>query len=462
MPKKSWFAGFDPPNDLIRWNLAQLQAHKGELVLLSKVFNAIKSPFDMLAGDIKFKHWHRIADIHRSKANGWLDDIHFKGPRAPIVHLGYRKFTQSNFEGEEVGFEALGPGDLLQNKKMKLSRKIVAIGSMDENWGWLSTYFLNRTVPWATSFTGEGDPLNKNFQFGHEQIKPFLDDPNLIMLVVSQHHNVSHPKVISMPLGLMEPRDIWATMMRAARNGVKKNQGYLLYSAGSNYAYRPKIRNCIKETLKDDMNIMQDKIEKQAFRMSLVSSIASLSMPGLGYDTYRLWETLILGSMPVQERGMGFDRTVYRLPVLLVDDYADLTSDMIRSAYVEALYRADDWEYERLTKQWWERLIFEVAEANDHAPLLAKHPMLGEDLNFTRPMVPFDCEKMGGCGPGTKRVPKRSCAIFPERVDKNYDWRWEHHDRGDPSCPNCRRRRLLEDDNFALGISVEYSKIKDS
>ena len=100
-------------------------ADKGELVLLSKVFHAIKSPFDMLAGDIKFKHWHRVADIHRSKANGWLDDIHFKNGRAPIVHLGYRKFTQSNFEGEEVGFEALGPGDLLQHKKYKLRYKLL-------------------------------------------------------------------------------------------------------------------------------------------------------------------------------------------------------------------------------------------------------------------------------------------------------------------------------------------------
>ena len=70
--------------------------------------------------------------------------------------------------------------------------------------------------------------------------------------------------------------------------------------------------------------------------------MAVLAMPGMGYDTYRLWEALALGSMPVLERGVGLDRTLYRLPALLVDDFVALTEDLVRQAYVEALYRADD------------------------------------------------------------------------------------------------------------------------
>jgi hypothetical protein len=37
--------------------------------------------------------------------------------------------------------------------------------------------------------------------------------------------------------------------------------------------------------------------------------------------------------------------------------------------------------------------------------------VMAVDLGFTRPLIPFDCEEMGGCGPGTLRVPKKSCAI---------------------------------------------------
>jgi hypothetical protein len=49
------------------------------------------------------------------------------------------------------------------------------------------------------------------------------------------------------------------------------------------------------------------------------------------------------------------------------------------------------------------------------------------DLGFTRPLVPFDCDKMGGCGPGTKRVPKKSCAIDINNMNPKYVWEWPGH-----------------------------------
>ena len=86
----------------------------------------------------------------------------------------------------------------------------------------------------------------------------------------------------------------------------------------------------------------QPSVSLKDFYIVVARSYAILAMPGLGYDTYRLWETLALGSMPVLERGVGLDRTLYRLPALLVDDFADVTPDLVRQAYVEALYRADE------------------------------------------------------------------------------------------------------------------------
>ena len=43
------------------------------------------------------------------------------------------------------------------------------------------------------------------------------------------------------------------------------------------------------------------------------------------YDCFRIWESLLAGSMPVIERSTGLDRTLYKLPALQVDDFADLT-----------------------------------------------------------------------------------------------------------------------------------------
>jgi hypothetical protein len=84
------------------------------------------------------------------------------------------------------------------------------------------------------------------------------------------------------------------------------------------------------------------QMNQRDFYTSLATSMTVLTMPGLGYDTYRLWEVLALGSMPVLEKGIGFDRTLHRLPALLVDDFNDLTPALVREAYVEALYNVDE------------------------------------------------------------------------------------------------------------------------
>jgi hypothetical protein len=43
------------------------------------------------------------------------------------------------------------------------------------------------------------------------------------------------------------------------------------------------------------METIGKRVKQQAFFMKLVQSVAVLCMPGLGYDTYRLSETLLLG-----------------------------------------------------------------------------------------------------------------------------------------------------------------------
>ena len=154
-----------------------------------------------------------------------------------------------------------------------------------------------------------------------------------------------------------------------------------------------------------------------------------LCLPGLGYDTFRLWETLLTGSIPIIERGTGLDRALYKLPVLMVDDFADVTPELVRQAYAEAIYRLSDWDYSKLTHKWWEHLILEIASTGLSSTGTYYLPMKGVDENFTRPMAPYTCGpySSGSCtGAGTKRVPAQSCAIdykFP--LDK-FNWHWEY------------------------------------
>ena len=106
---------------------------------------------------------------------------------------------------------------------------------------------------------------------------------------------------------------------------------------------------------------------------------------------------------------VGLDKTMYRLPALLLEDFDQLTPALLREAYLEALYRVNDFEFERLTQSFWYSVIANVSVTRSVQALWDKFPPSAEDAGFARPRVPFSCWQTNSCGPGTKRIPKSSC-----------------------------------------------------
>jgi len=78
---------------------------------------------------------------------------------------------------------------------------------------------------------------------------------------------------------------------------------------------------------------------------------------GLGWDAYRMWETLYMGAIPIIEhynRKDGWHRTFDGLPVLWVENMErDVTPELLESAYERIMSNASSFKYEKLTVQWW-------------------------------------------------------------------------------------------------------------
>jgi len=55
---------------------------------------------------------------------------------------------------------------------------------------------------------------------------------------------------------------------------------------------------------------------------------------GNGLDTHRLWETLLAGSIPVTAAS-PMDSLLRRLPVLIVDDWEDITLQLLQQSYAD-------------------------------------------------------------------------------------------------------------------------------
>ena len=95
---------------------------------------------------------------------------------------------------------------------------------------------------------------------------------------------------------------------------------------------------------------------------------------------------------------------------MIVEDYDEVTPELLRTAYVEALYHAKDFEYHRLTQSFWWSFITNVSVARNSEAIYAFFPPESEDPTFTRPAVPYNCGEGGRlCGAGTKRTPKSYC-----------------------------------------------------
>ena len=443
MPKRSYF-NFDPPSDISRWKAAQIKASNGEQVFLKKLSKVFTHPFDFLDGDRSFRKLHQGVDVFTDERI-WLSSLSKSGKmnakplsepytwettneqvvpkpydwekvdRAPIVQVGYIAFKQDRKQFFSGNFKA---GAFTSREKFinewnsiknEVKTPIIVECALNENWGWISTAYPNRTAAWGQCCMR---PQEK-------YVLDFLEDSKILAVITGQHHNISHPKVLTIPRGLPIQ---WQHTEKLIFDSIHTNQeskkDRLLFASSSSWGPRPQILKCVSskftvddfeghvDTRKDTM--AQTKTDRSRYYKKLASAKFGLALPGLGYDCFRTWELLTMGSLVVTERGYGFDRTFWRLPVLLVEDFMDITPELLKTAYIEAVYRVDDFEFERLKQSFWWSVIMNVSLTQSIQPLLDKFPMRAEDPTFTRPRVPFTCPH-GGCGPGTKRTPKYSC-----------------------------------------------------
>jgi hypothetical protein len=90
---------------------------------------------------------------------------------------------------------------------------------------------------------------------------------------------------------------------------------------------------------------------------SISSSKFMICPRGCALDTYRLWDCLYLGCIPIVVKYEGY-QDFEDLPILFLEkweDYLSLTEDYLNEKYSEMLDRA--YNYEKLKFSWWENEI---------------------------------------------------------------------------------------------------------
>jgi hypothetical protein len=323
MPKQSYFK-FPPPTDLVKWQSAQIQAQNGEQILLGRILKTFPNYLDFLDGNIDFRKLNKVADVFidqkrdltpltmmktkrrlmtdfKWEENGALSVIPLPYKmdtlrRAPVVKLGYNAFSREGqvgfFEGPLVGDANMHWEQFFDHwKKVKdrIETPFIALHSFNENWGLLSTYFPNRTVDWGSQQFAMGSPERN-------QLSEFLDHNKTLLLMVGQHSNITHPKLVTLPRGLPIghahlARTLWDTMHFLS----KRNKTALVFTASSNWGHRPLIVACVgrkfnssdgfqRLTYQDDHH---GRVDEGEYYRRLGGARTGLALPGLGADTFR-------------------------------------------------------------------------------------------------------------------------------------------------------------------------------
>ena len=156
--------------------------------------------------------------------------------RAPIMQLGFPVFNKdrnSFFTGKVIGGVYLSQPRIFEEwdrLKQDIDTPFIAVSVLNENWGFLSTVFPRRVANWSVCRC-EKLPKTKKL------LKDFLDHDKTLMLMVSQHHNQSHPKILTLPRGIpleweATAKLVWDAMRYAADN-IKRTT--LLFASASSW-----------------------------------------------------------------------------------------------------------------------------------------------------------------------------------------------------------------------------------
>ena len=270
---------------------------------------------------------------------------------------------------------------------------------LDENTG----YYSSDVWPKTCSRTGTYDHRNNkcreayymnatlaNCGKNYADYRKFLDHPKLLLVLASQHHAFSHPKLFSLPLGVRPGsakiiyhvlQVINATLNPTDSLRNKKRRAVLINNSG--WWYRARVNAYYREVFGEENSysfkkgVFTRKTPKQRNTEYLIEISRSkfvICPPGIGYDTYRMWEVLLLGAIPVVESSPGLDKTFTMLPVLVVHDLLKITPSWLESKYSCFLEHADKWKFEVLTQNYWDNAITTVLSTGSTTKLHNLHP----------------------------------------------------------------------------------------
>jgi hypothetical protein len=182
-----------------------------------------------------------------------------------------------------------------------------------------------------------------------------LDDKKIIAWFGENYDGCQHPKFHQLPMGLANfnwPNgngDIVKKVMSI--NPVKEHLAHMGFTIQTNYAERWEVFRLFSQA-PFCFRTIKKTFEK--YLLDVAASKFEIAPRGFAWDTYRLWECLYLGTIPIV-RTSPLDSLYEGLPVLIIKDWKQVTPDFLNQSYAEMSKKL--YNMEKTTLTYWTQLI---------------------------------------------------------------------------------------------------------
>jgi hypothetical protein len=211
----------------------------------------------------------------------------------------------------------------------------------------------------------EGDETFPDDLINKECFYNLMNNPNLIKCYSSNCNYIDnyHEKLNLLPIGLNYHHRSFPYIQEQELEIIKSNtipfyeRRILCYATfqfninNRSYSHRKKAIDEIPSNLIYYEPNRLDRIETWKNQTKYAFVVSPL---GNGFDCFRTWEALILGCIVIVEKS-PIDNLYIDLPVLIVDNYKDITKELLIETIEK--FRLITFNYEKLYIEYWKNII---------------------------------------------------------------------------------------------------------
>lgn len=185
---------------------------------------------------------------------------------------------------------------------------------------------------------------------------PYLDDQKLVVWF-TQNVDREHPKLQPLPIGLANQGwehgniKIFEYCMRQVTQDVRSHLLYMNFNINTFPAERSLVYDLFS---KKSFCTVSHKKNLHNYLTDLGSHRFTLCPRGNGLDCHRTWETLLMGSFPVV-KSSTLNPLYEDLPVVIIDDWSQVTEEFLNKKYEELLHKEYTWE-KLYAPYWFEKI----------------------------------------------------------------------------------------------------------